>query len=433
MKGGMTITPDELLWVKGRIELAKSISFISQQQQQQQQQRRRSPTDDAEVNSAIGIPPIAAAVVPPMTMHSMSPMVPLVVSAATMPIVINPLYPPQSLHHHPYPQPSASIMPNTTASIQNTLLPSQCAVAYRYPSEGDYNGLLPPLPAAPAPQTQLPESCYSSEDELTKKITRRIQEKLNRLNPSIINDKQHPQMDFPRDHDIIQHNAKEYISKNATEIGHATLSESVEKNHAPMDATTQFEIKTADFEMKSEIAVGLIRKRVGEIIARGSIESLTLSDTASDTIPTTLTKLNNTHKEKLDIKQPAKRNRRNQPNIAKISEELDNFLEKCLDDDNIRCALIEDKVNNQLKREDVNGVYKKCIKDVESRLKMYTKLERLAEQIAARRMTRGKKRNSSSLDRQIEGDCDTIRLLMRNFRMLEDEMDRIIGISHEEI
>ena len=184
--------------------------------------------------------------------------------------------------------------------------------------------------------------------------------------------------------------------------------------------------------MKSEIAVGLIRKRVDEFIARGSIESPALSDIASNTIPTALTNLDNTRSANLDIKQPAKRNRRNEPNFMKISEDIDNFLEKCLDDDNIRCTLIEDKVNNQMKREDMNEVYKKCIKEVISRLKMYTKLERLAEQIAAKRMARGKKRNSSSSDWHIEGDCDTIRLHLRNYRMLEDEMDRILGISHEE-
>ena len=66
---------------------------------------------------------------------------------------------------------------------------------------------------------------------------------------------------------------------------------------------------------------------------------------------------------------------------------------------------------------------------------MYTQLESLAEQmkIKASRMTTEavKKRNTIELDWQLRGAYDTIRLHLHNYRMLEDEMDRILGIEQE--
>ena len=446
------MTPEELLWIQRRLELAKSIYH-----------RPSTNNNYANEFSAIGVPPMAAAPVPPaaIPIHNMTPMSPLVMSAAPMLMVPNPLYQPhpnnngQPFHQHqqPHPHPSAVIMPyaHGTNAIPNTLGSPQSSMAsYRQTSGGGYNNFpLAPPPTAGVTHTQLslPGRISAPEDELAKKISQRIQEKLNRLNKNnITTDVQQPPplMHVPHEN-TFQSSAQDHSMRANLSINntrgerHAAGFESVTKKAVPIDATTQFEQRTADFERRAEFAVGLIRKRMDAIVARDSVLRIPAvrSKFAPDTgIPTTLNTLDNARGTNLDTKQPTKRKRdREETNFEKITAELNNFMENSLDDENIRCSLNEDKANKDKKRDEMNEVYKKCIKDVESRLEMYTQLESLAEQmkIKASRMTTEavKKRNTIELDWQLRGAYDTIRLHLHNYRMLEDEMDRILGIEQE--
>lgn len=462
----MTITPEELLWIQRRIDLAKSMSYVNQQQ------RRQSNDDNASGYNARGMPPLplaAASVPPPVNIRSMvAPMVPLAASAAP-----SHHHHPQQYHPHPNNNPeqhqhqhlqtSAIRIPHRTVAIPNPLLPSQTSShIYRQANGGDYSVLLarpPPPPAAPAAaHAQLPTRSYSPEDDLTKKITQRIQEKLKRLNPNIMNEIQlPPPRDFPTTQRAFQpdapapdnRRANNLLVNNAMGAGNAAGSKSAtNKSAAPIvDLTADFEKKTADFEKKSELAVDLIRKRIAGSLDRSSparTDSAIQQNVAPDTIPLRHTTSYATTKRSitnLNIKLPPKEKKKRKrpvdpPNYDKISRAMDFFIEKGIEDEDLRCALQEDKANYRMQREAMIDVYKTVINDVESRLEMYTKLERHAEQIVAIRSARKKqhareRNRGDTSDGQIEADCDMIRLHLKNYRMLEDAMDRIILIDQE--
>ncbi len=412
---------------------------------------------------------MAASSVPSVNICSMAPIVPLAASAAPSrhqqqqqqyrPHPNNP-----EPHQHQHIQTSAIRMPHRTVAIPNPLLPTPqpAAHVYRQTNGGDYSVLLarPPPPAAPpTAHAQLPTRSYSPEDDLTKKITQRIQEKLKRLNPNIMNEVQLPPMDFPTTQPAFQldappdnRRANNLLVNNAMGVvGHAAGSKSAtNRSAAPIvHLTADFEKKTADFEKKSELAVDLIRKRIAESLDRSSPARTDIAIALGKAaIPDTVSPPHTTSYEatkrsitNLNSKFPPKKKKKRKrpvdpPNYDKISRAMDFFIERGIDDEDVRCALREDEANFRMKQESVIDVYKTVIKDVESRLEMYTKLERLAEQIvdirSARKKQHARERNrGDTSDGQIEADCDMIRLHLKNYRLLEDAMDRIILIDQE--
>lgn len=143
--GDGAMTPEQMLmreWILRRIEAVQSI--LAPQYPQHQHQ-----------NAGI--------------INSMAPTMPL----------MNPMV----HHHHLYSNqhPLAIMMPNATAAIPNTSIPPplQATFSYQQATGLDYNS----LHAHPPASAQLPID--SPEDELTRKITQRIQEKLKRLNPNM--------------------------------------------------------------------------------------------------------------------------------------------------------------------------------------------------------------------------------------------------------
>jgi len=110
-----------------------------------------------------------------------------------------------------------------------------------------------------------------------------------------------------------------------------------------------------------------------------------------------------------------------------VSSKLDSILDS-LADENIRSAVIEDRENKQAKRKETQQIYENQIKEMESRLGMYTKLEGLAKQIAKDR-SENEAKNSRTKSSKSEVALDMIYLSLKNYRMLEDTSDRHLGIG----
>ena len=125
--------------------------------------------------------------------------------------------------------------------------------------------------------------------------------------------------------------------------------------------------------------------------------------------------------DNVDVQQqPPQKKRKTQVIPAEISNELDTVL-ATLKDENVRSTIQEDRSNNERKQKDKQKLHEEHLKDMQSRLEMYEKLESLAEQIADITSTR-KKKNA-----QHDGAIDMIHLSLRNYRMLEDSRDRSIS------
>jgi len=171
--------------------------------------------------------------------------------------------------------------------------------------------------------------------------------------------------------------------------------------------------------------------------SRAKAMSTTLPNTsgATSTPAHTIDLCHETEESPAKEKPPEKKKMKGMPAEKKmpakkkeISPRLDEIIDS-LQDENLRSAVIEDKENNQAKRKEMQQIYENQIKEMESRLSMYTKLEGLAEQIADVR-TENTAKNSRTGNSNIEGALDMIHLSLKNYRMLEDQSDRLgIGVK----
>ena len=116
---------------------------------------------------------------------------------------------------------------------------------------------------------------------------------------------------------------------------------------------------------------------------------------------------------------------------TQIANSLDKTIDS-LEDENIRSALQEDRENLRAKRSAMQEIYEEQIREnLKSRIAMYTKLQILARQIETVRSNGNPKnsRNSNHMD----GAIDMIHLGLRNYRMLEDTSDCLIGALSKKI
>ncbi|KAL3822912.1 hypothetical protein ACHAXA_010695 [Cyclostephanos tholiformis] len=110
---------------------------------------------------------------------------------------------------------------------------------------------------------------------------------------------------------------------------------------------------------------------------------------------------------------------------AQIADCLDEAIDS-LQDENIRSALQEDRENLRAKRSEMREMYDEQIREaMKSRLAMYTKLQIFARQILSVRSKSISKNSRSS--NHMDGAIDMIHLGLRNYRMLEDMSDRLLG------
>jgi hypothetical protein len=116
--------------------------------------------------------------------------------------------------------------------------------------------------------------------------------------------------------------------------------------------------------------------------------------------------------------------------LTQIADCLDKTIDS-LEDENIRSALQEDRENLRAKRSEMREIEEEIRENMKSRIAMYTKLQILARQIVAVRSNGNSKnsRNSNHMD----GPIDMIHLGLRNYRMLEDTSDRLLGAISRKI
>lgn len=120
-----------------------------------------------------------------------------------------------------------------------------------------------------------------------------------------------------------------------------------------------------------------------------------------------------------DRKLPSRKKRARA--YLQTKEKLDEVIDS-LDDTNIQTALKEDVENAQKKRKEMQSIYKERLRQMESRLSVYTRLEGLAKQIADD--TKGSRKKSRTKSRN-DGAFDIIQLSLKNYRRLEDTSDRL--------
>eukprot|EP00578_Thalassiosira_sp_NH16_P014996 CAMPEP_0181111012 /NCGR_PEP_ID=MMETSP1071-20121207/19032_1 /TAXON_ID=35127 /ORGANISM="Thalassiosira sp., Strain NH16" /LENGTH=464 /DNA_ID=CAMNT_0023194845 /DNA_START=74 /DNA_END=1467 /DNA_ORIENTATION=+ len=279
-----------------------------------------------------------------------------------------------------------------------------------------------------------------STQTLSKKITQKIQEKLNAAMAAQLFQEQDPQLSQQTQN---QQQNVHIENQKITDLLHR-----LNGSAARGDGSVAMNVSNGTWQLPTVQCGGPLdsgerdmntMNRQTAVAKRSStvVESAKESTIAGpkDSTGAILTPATNDHVcDKAPSKiRPTLKKRRIEPTTQQISNKLDEIVDS-LKDENIRSALQEDRDEIRTRRKEMQEYYEDQIKDMESRLSMYTKLECLAEEISEVRSesnSRAKNSRANNSTSHIEGSLDMIHLSLKNYRMLESNSDRLLGIDEK--